>query len=245
LSEIADAVAGTIGDLFGGEPTEEATAEVAEVTAPEAEVATDEFPDWEAAGRGLFEDDDEDEPDFTAEAEAELGLTEDAEDVLAPAEYDDENTARLKREALAAKKRAEHYERLHLKTSRKNWEADVRSQTWGEFLPPDLSSIKASSHRDFIKQAKATAKSNYAVLKPHYERLQAERSRLESIAKGEARQEVQAAWGRPTVGSARVPDTSGQLQGDADQATQDALQEARRTRSMTGAVKALIAGDLI
>ena len=238
MTEIGEAVAGTVGDLFGG-TTEDAPAE----TTPEAAVQETEveaesaLPDWEAASRDLFTEDDEDEtPDFNALADEELSTLED--ETLAPSEYDDETTAKLKREALAAKKQAEHFQRLHLKTSRKNWEADVRSQPWGEFLPEDLSAIKASSHREFLKQAKATAKANYTVLKPHYERLQSERERLTALARQEAQQEVQTAWGRPTVGGAQVP-------ASAEQKAGDQLQEARRSRSMFKATKAMIENDLI
>ena len=233
MSEIADAVTGTIGDLFGDQTEDAVQPEAEQAAAPEAEVETVELPDWEAAISSLG-DDDEDEPDFTALADEELSTAE-AED-LAPSEFDDEITAKLKREALAAKKQAEHYQRLHLKTARKQWEAEVKAQPWGEFVG-DLSQIKASSHREFIKQAKATAKTNYAVLKPHLEKLQTAKTQLASQAKTEAQAEVQAAWGRPTVGGAKVP-------ADADQQSQQRLEggltEARRSRSIFKATKALI-----
>jgi len=238
LSEIADAVTGTIGDLFGDQTEDAPVAETTEAAVPETEVEASEFPDWEAASRDLFTEEEDDEPDFNALADEELNVADESEDVLAPSEYDTEETAKLKRDALAAKKRAEHYERLHLKTSRKNWEADVRSQPWGQFLPQDLSSVKATSHRDFIKQAKSVAKANYSVLKPHFESLATERSRLAALAKQEAQQEVQSAWGRPTIGGAQVPATAEQKQGDA-------LTEARRSRSMFKATKAMIENDLI
>lgn len=237
MSEIADAVAGTIGDLFGDQtedaPVAEATPEAA---VQETEVVEDSFPDWEAASRDLFQDDEDEEPDFTALANDELAVAESTEDVLAPNEYDDEQTAKLKREALVAKKQAEHYQRLHLKSSVKNWEAEVKAQPWGEFV--DTSKINASSHRDYLKQAKANARANYTVLKPHIETLQAERARLAGQAKQEAQSEVQAAWGRPTVGGTQVPSSSEQRLGDG-------LESARRSRSMFRATKAMIEEGLI
>lgn len=243
MSEIADAVQGTIGDLFG-EQTEDAPAEAPEAAVQETEVeAAVELPDWEAASRDLFTEDEEDEPDFTALADEELSEVEDTN--LVPTEYDDEDTARLKREALAAKKKAEHFERLHLKNSRKAWEADVRSQPWAEFLPKDLSNMKATSHRDFIKQARVIARANAEVLKPHFEKLQAERDRLAELARAEARQEVQTAWGKPTVGSGRVPPTAAQQQSDVDQAVEDRLIAARKNRSLVDSVKAMIDGGLV
>lgn len=235
MSEISDAVTGTIGDLFGDQTEDAPTAEVEEAAAPEAEVEVETLPDWEAASRDLFTEDEEDEPDFSALADEELSSAE-AED-LAPNEYDDEQTARLKREALAAKKQAEHYQRLHLKTARKNWEAEVKAQPWGEFVP-DLSAIKASSHREFLRQAKAAAKANYTVLKPHYEKLKSERERLTQRAKAEAQTEVQAAWGKPTVAGAQVP-------ASAEQRLGDSLTEARRSRSIFKATKAMIEEGLI
>jgi hypothetical protein len=239
LSEIADAITGTVGDMFGDAQTEDApVAEATEAAVQETEVEATEFPDWEAASRDLFTEDEDDEPDFNALADEELNVADESEDVLAPSEYDTEETAKLKRDALAAQKRAEHYERLHLKTSRKSWEADVRSQPWGQFLPQDLSTVKATSHRDFIKQAKIVAKNNYSVLKPHFESLATERTRLAALAKQEAQVEVQTAWGRPTVGGAQIPATAEQKQGDA-------LTEARKSRSMFKATKAMIENDLI
>jgi len=236
LTEIGEAVAGTVGDLFGGTTEDAPAAEAVEAAVPETEVEASVLPDWEAASRDLFQDDDEDEtPDFSALADEELSSSE-AED-LAPSEYDDETTAKLKREALAAKKQAEHFQRLHLKTARKQWEAEVKAQPWGEFVG-DIGQISASSHREFLRAAKATAKANYTVLKPHYEKLAAEREKLSALARQEAQAEVQQAWGRPTVGGAQVPASAEQKQGDA-------LQEARRSRSMFKATKAMIEGDLI
>ena len=234
MSEIADAVQGTIGDLFGDQTEDAVQPEAEQAAAPEAEVETVELPDWEAASRDLFTEDEDDEPDFSALADDELSAEE--ED-LAVTEYDDEQTAKLKREALAAKKRAEHFERLHLKTSKKNWEAEVRSQPWGEFLPEKLD-IDATSHRDYLRKAKSVAKANYTVLKPHYEKLKSERERLTALAKGEAQAEVQAAWGKPTVAGAQVP-------ASAEQRLGDSLTEARRSRSIFKATKAMIEEGLI
>ena len=241
MSDVADAVQGTIGDLFGDQTEEPEVQEPVQET--EVETPEVQLPDWNAVTSDLFEEDEDDEPDFTALADEELSEVED--NTFTPTEYDDEDTAKLKREALAAKKRAEHYERLHLKSSRKAWEADVRSQPWGELLPKDLSSIKATSHRDFIKQAKTVARSNAEVLKPHLEKLQAERDRLTELARGEAQREVQQAWGRPTVGSVRVPPTAAQQQSDVDQAVEDRLVSARKNRSLVDSVKAMIDGGVI
>lgn len=231
---IADVVTGVVEDFFGG-TTEEAPAAEAEASAQEAEVAAETFPDWEAAGRDLFADDPEDIPDFDAEAELELAAESDD---LAPAEFDDEQTLKLKKELLAERKRAEHFQRAHLTTARRAWETDVRAQPWAEFLPEDLSTIKATSHRDFNRQVKQIAKANYQVLKPHFKKLQAERERLGSQVEAEKRVEAEAAWGRPNVGGAQVPQT-------AQQQARGGLEEARRSRSMVKATKALIESQQI
>lgn len=232
MTEIADAIQGTVADMFGAEPeVAPETADAPEAPAQVAEVETDSFPDWEAAGRDLFTDDDEDDaPDFTLEAEEPVA----SEDELAPTEFDDEATRQLKQRLLAERKKAEFYQRQHLKSSRKAWEADVRSQPWGQFLPPDLSAVKAPSHREFKRQARQLAKANYEVLKPHFDRLQSERARLAEIAKQEGRSQAAAAWGKPTVG---VVPTGAPAEVAA---TRDALAEARAKRSMVGAVRALI-----
>ena len=234
MSDIADAVNDTVTDLFGDGTTEDAP-DAAEATAPEAEVAPIELPDWEAAGRDLFTDDPEDEPNFEAEADAELTA---AEEDLTPSEYDDEQTVQLKKQLLAERKRAEFHQRQHLTTARKTWEADVRSQPWAEFLPPDLATIKATSRRDFNRQVKQIAKANYTVLKPHLDKLAAAHAQLSTVAKKEAEATVQAAWGSPTVSGFQIPQS-------ADQEAGGRLERARSKRSMVEATKAMIDGGLI
>lgn len=247
MSEIADAVTGTIGDLFGGDETAQTEDTAGAVTVPEAEVApeTAETPavetwDFEAAGRDLFADDPEDVPDFDALAEAELATVEQTEDVLAVTEYDDDQTRELKKQLIKTRKEAEYHQRQHLTTARKAWEADVKTQPWAEFLPPDLSTIKASSHREFLRQAKASARTNYEVLKPHFDRLAAERAALKEQTVTEARAEATAAWGRPTVGGAAIGVPENPAAGQ-----QDRLDNAIKRRDMYGATKAMIDAGMI
>lgn len=245
LSEIADAITGTVTDMFGepGGVTEDAAAAAA---APEAEVATEQPTepaetswDFEAAGRDLFADTD-DTPDFAAEAETDFRTDEDREDVLAPSEFDDEATAELKKQLRAKTKEAEYHQRRHLETARKAWVADVKGQPWAEFLPnADELAAKATSRREFQRVAKQAAKANYTVLKPHYERIAQERARLLEQTKAEARAEAVAAWGKPTVGGAQVPAAAD------GQPSKDAFDNALRRRDMVGVTKALIEGNQI
>ena len=246
MSEIAGAIEGTIGDLFGG-PEAQTEDTVETVAAPEAEVATEtaETPaadqwDFETAGRDLFADDPEDIPDFDQLAEEELGAAEQGEDVLAVSEYDDEATRELKKQLIKSRKEAEYHQRQHLTTARKGWEQDVKGQPWAEFLPADLSTIKASSHREFLRQAKQSARQNYTVLKPHFDRIAAERAALKQQAVAEGRAEAAAAWGKPTVGGSTigVPETPAAGQ-------QGKLDEAIRRRDMYGATKAMIDAGMI
>jgi hypothetical protein len=246
VSEIADAIGGTVADMFGGPEAEtEDTAEA--VTVPEAEVApeTAEVPatdawDFEAAGRDLFAEDPEDVPDFDALAEAELAVTGEQEDALAPTEYDDDQTRELKKQLLKKSKEAEYHQRRHLETARKSWEQDVRSQPWAKFLPEDLSTIQATSHRDFNRQAKATARTNYGVLKPHFDRLATEQAALRAQTVTEARAEATAAWGKPSVGGAAIG-----VPPSADQGAQAKLDNAIRRNDMLGVTKAMIDGGMI
>ena len=228
---IAEAIAGTTQDLFPEGQTEDPSTEE---TAPEAEVAETETTDWTAVERDLFTEDEEEAPDFSDEEEVEA-----QDESLAPTEYDDETTVALKRQVAAARKQAEFYQRQSQKTARKNWEADVKGQAWGQFLPADLSGISASSHRDFIKQTRAIAKASYSVVKPHIEALEAERAKLKATATTVAQSEVQAAWGRPTVGSG-----AGQVPATQAQQSSDALADARKRRSMVDVTKAMIEGGL-
>lgn len=236
MSEISDAVQGTVADLFGDAPdatTEDAQPE-AVAAAPDAEVETVELPDWEAAGRDLFAEDPDDEPDFAALAEEEVA---EGEDTLTPSEYDDDQTRELKKQLAAERKKAEHFQRRAIETARRSWEADISEQPWAEFAG-DLSKIKATSHRDFKRQAKAQARANYEIVKPHYEKLKAERERLAARVTTEARAEVQAAWGRPTVGGSQVPLS-------AEQRAANDLDRARKRRDIYGATKAMIDEGLI
>lgn len=245
MSEIADAITGTAADMFGGAPGGETEDTTDVVAAPEAEVAPDPLEptadtawDFEAAGRDLFASDPEDVPDFDALAEAELGTAETAEDVLAPSDYDDDATRQLKKQLLAEKKKAEYHQRQHLTAARKTWEADVKGQDWAKFLPQDLSVIKGSSHRDFLREAKAVARTNYEVLKPHYERLAAERAALHAQTVQDARTEAAAAWGKPTVGGAQIPAA-------AEQPNRGRLDAAIKSRDMVSVVKSMIDDNLI
>lgn len=247
MSEIADAITGTVADMFGGPGEGETEDAAAAVAAPEAEVATEQTVepaenawDFEAAGRDLFAETDDDTPDFAAEAETDFRADEDREDALAPSEYDDEATAELKKQLRAKTKEAEYHQRRHLETARKTWVADVKGQPWAEFLPnADELAAKATSRREFQRVAKAAAKANYTVLKPHYERIAQERTRLLEQTRAEARAEATAAWGKPTVGGAQVPAAAD------GQPSKDAFDTALRRRDMVGVTKALIEGNQI
>lgn len=246
MSEIAGAINDTVADLFGGGTVDAQTEDTVQVAAPEAEVTTEQpdtpaEPEWdfEAAGRGLFTDDPDDIPDFDAEAAAELGATEQVEDDLAPNEYDDDNTRALKLRLIAERKRSEYHARQHLASSRRAWEADVKAQPWGRFLPEDLSTITATSHRDFNRRAKQIAKTNYEVLRPHFERLAQEQARLREQTTAEVRQEAARAWGKPTVGGTHVPAAVDQPVGG------DRLDQAIRSRSMVNVVKEMIDAKII
>ena len=118
------------------------------------------------------------------------------------------------------------------KTARKSWEADVRKQTWGELV--DVSLIKANSHRDFNRQAKQQAQRNYQVLKPHLERLAAEKARLTQAATAEARVVAEQAWGKPSVQTSlhQPPATT--------EETQSRFDRAMRRGDMLGITKAMI-----
>lgn len=84
-------------------------------------------------------------------------------------ELDEEDLAdpRLKAlhdEAVAARKSADHERNLRVKASRPQWEAEAQSVfRLGEvdlLDADDLKSIKADSHRDFLRQAKVIADRN-------------------------------------------------------------------------------------
>jgi hypothetical protein len=222
-NEIADAIGGTLGDLFGDvqgdAPEAPSLEETMRVEEPQGEA-------WDFSAGDLYDEVEEpaedDVPDFQLEAE------QAAEEVV-----DDNEVKSLQRQLEAVKRKAEFESRRYNATARRGWEADVRSQPWGQFLPEDLSSVTATSHREYLRQVRQLAKQGYEYMRPHLEKLSEERSRLAELAEQRARAEVQAAWGRPTVGGSRVPDSPAQQ-------TEDALVKARGRRSMKDAARALI-----
>lgn len=242
MSEIAEAISGTVADFFGGGDTEVApTEDTPVVAAPEAEVAPAETPapdawNFDAATKDLFAaDDEEDTPDFSALADE---PDDTVDDDLVVSEYDDDQTKALKKQLLAERKRSEFHERQHLKTARRSWEQDALTQPWGKLVGPALSTIKATSHRDFVQQAKTIARTNAAILKPHYDELAARQATLEEQVRAQLRGEAAAAWGKPSVASP----------GPAASATEDQtgrLDKAIQRGSMLDATKALIDAQII
>lgn len=171
------------------------------------------------------EDDEDLEPAAEAPAVQEPDLLElDDDDLLDP------RIAQLKAERDAAVKKANFERNQRVKSTRPSWEQDaMRLFRLGD-VPlldaEDLASIKADSHRSFMKQAKAIADNNKRVIG----RVTPSRKSEDDIRR-EVKQEV---WGPPP---ASAPPSDAQLR-DRD----ERLARARRTGNLGNIFKEMIRG---
>lgn len=166
-----------------------------------------------------------DEPDFDAEAAAEVAAEVESDEY----EYEDpEQAARVR----ALEKRNQFLETQLVSKSKKGWveEAKRAYPDLARLIPGEIEAINATSRRAFLRAAD-TANTKYAtVLGPTLAKLEAERAAIASGAVEVARTEVANAWGKPAA------DTLPQLAG----AAQEALDRARATGGLEGAIKELM-----
>jgi len=148
-------------------------------------------------------------PDFEAEAETEVEsfLVSQAQEVDEEFdienEWDPEKKDILKR-LYAAEKKAQFYEEKRAEEATKNW-----SQEAEKFFPyADVSKIKATSRRAFLRAAKAEHDSRKAEntalaekLRPKIEsEIKADlRAQIEAEVRAELKEQTAQAWGSPTV----------------------------------------------
>lgn len=166
-----------------------------------------------------------DEPDFDAEAAAEVAAEVDSEEY----EYDDpEVQARLR----ALEKRNQFLEGQVVAKSRKGWveEAKRAYPDLARLIPGEIEAIGATSRRAFLRAADAANTKYATVLGPTLAKLEAERAAIASGAVEVARTEVANAWGKPS--SDTLP--------AAAVAEKEALDKARATGGLEGAIKELM-----
>lgn len=136
---------------------------------------------------------DDDEPEN--EWENEGGRPEEPVD-----EYENPEAARLQKQLAKMQKQLDWERQKKVEIARKSWEGEAKKY----FQFADPSTIDAKSRRAFLKAAQKQHETALKILKPHYERLQAEREKLKEQALAEARAEAEQRWGAPTTGPTGV-----------------------------------------
>lgn len=131
-------------------------------------------------------------------------------------EYVDPEVAALRRQLAAERKRAEHYEKQHAKSSQKAWAKEAE-----KYYPlADTTSITATSRRAFMREAKA-----------QHERLKPQFARFQEAEKARLRAEAAEQWGAPVQGG-QIPSAAADL--DARVAA------ARKTGSLAKVFKEML-----
>lgn len=145
----------------------------------------------------------------------------------------DPRIAKLLAERKQAEKKAEQEKKLRLKSSRPQWEAEAERvfQINGIKLlsEQDIKGIRAESHRDFLKQAKAKADER----KQWLEQSGALVNR--QPAPEIVQREKQEQWGPPPAG---VPPAS-----SSDNNLETRLAKARRSGKLSNSIKEMIRGE--
>lgn len=220
MSEIANAVAGTVADLFGEPAVAEETPNSEPTAADEPQVA--ELPDLNPElPEDILEfleepDDDDDEPQVgTFEGEEEEYLDPEA----------------LARENAKLKKRLEWTEQQKQKASRKSWSEEAKKIA--PLARPET--ITATSRRAFLREARKQHEENFTLLAPHIDAYEKRRAEIEAEVRAEVRAELEQAWGRPTQNAGP----------SGTEVTQrnDAIEKARKSRNLAAVAKAMISNN--
>lgn len=166
---------------------------------------------------------------------AELDLDEDDLDMPSDVEEDDDDDedfevdSKLKRELAKARREAEHYKQLRIKSARPKWEEEAK-----KYFPLSetvLSNIEADSRRAFLRKAREA----HETVKPFVERhlasitqaAEAERERIREEERERAREQ----WGVTEVDAPQPPS-------EAEQ--QARIERARRTGDLADTIKAMV-----
>ena len=152
------------------------------------------------------------EPDFDAEAEAELASATPAvdEDNDFDEQYTSEETVAERKRRIAAEKKAAWLEERLAETNRDKWTAEA--EKYFPYASHALPKIKATSRRQFLREAQAA----HEAMKPHLQRyLQAAGNVVtETVAEARTAAEAQVkdAWGNPTVDASNTVSEDAQFQ---------------------------------
>lgn len=222
MSDVAEAVAGTVADLFGA-PVE------AEPEAPNSPDAAAEAPQ-DAAPAVDLPDLTDDLPDELAEFLEAPDFDDEPEAVTARDEDEFVDPEELARENAKLKKRLEWAEAQKAKAEQTRWRAEAEKY----FPYAHIDSIQANSRRAFLKAARAQHEANKSLVAPHIEALKAKEAAMRAEIEAKVKAELAEAWGKPNIGGG----PSGAPVEAAARA--DELDRARNSRNLAAVAKALI-----
>ena len=140
---------------------------------------------------------------------------------------DDDETQKLKKELAKAKKREAFLVEQNISTGTPGWRADA--EKYFPLSAKSLDDIKATSKRDFLRQAKAKHESilpMYEAMKTAY--VEKDKKRDE-VVRAEIRAELEAAWGTPTSIPSELPDPPSDAR--------EKIQSVRRKKSLAETIK--------
>lgn len=215
MSEVAQAVAGTLVDMFGMPEQDEppvASEAGAPIEVPEPQIEKDiELPDDIAE---LLEGPDDDED-------------------VEPVDLDEyQDPDELAREVAKLRKKNKWLEEQNLAKGRKEWTKEAIANF--EYInKKNVVQIEGVSRRSFIRAASALNE----MVKEQVEPILAERMKkltaVQTAEQAAAREAAASAWGKPVTGGAPAPAA-------ATTTADERLLRARANRDLTGSIRALI-----
>lgn len=143
-------------------------------------------------------DDEETMPDFEAEAEAQM-----LDEEISHQDDDEWVYSEDRKRAIIAEKRAAYLESQNAKRERGRWEAEARKQ-W-PYSTYAFQNIKATSRRQFLREAKAAAEAVTPFIKEVVAKREAELAAERANLKAEEKAKAAEAWGEPTTPPAGTP----------------------------------------
>jgi len=221
------------------------TDEVASLLVGAAQDASEELPE-ETEGETSVDDSGEETANGVVEleipempeelaremAEAEIDLEVDSQPAVeedASEDYYDDGSElqQMRKELAKAKKREAFLEEQNVKSGTPGWRADA--EKYFPLSAAGLDDIKATSKRDYLRQAKARHES----ILPMYESMKAafaeSNKAKDAKMRAEIRSELEGAWGKPTSIPSELPDPPSD--------SREKIQSVRRKRSLAETIK--------
>lgn len=171
--------------------------EVQETDAPAEAPALPEIPDFKPVDLDELEDDD-DEPYVVDNT---IYNTADDDET-----YVDDETRRLRAELAKAQKALENERKQRVESNVGRWREKYKQM----YPLADVDEIKATSRREFERQAALSHNKAYKVLEPQLKLLREAREKILEEARLEGKADAAAAYGKPTTGPGAAPAIRGE-----------------------------------